>query len=826
MAQVKDRYPKQQTGVGQKDAKRGFPSHFVKPDIKQKAQWCMEYVRAMHWEYRGGTGPALFRNVANKYKEWRDYARGQQEIDQYKEMLGPKKKRNRGKQDTSWKNLDWSVLPIAPKFVQILQGMILAEPRIVKVRAIDSESLESERLYENNMSEWVTNRDWIQKLQQTHPSMQMDSPVDQDDPEPQNLGEVPLYKDLFYKDRAAMELKDTLDVAFEVNNMEHLRKEIVEDIIEVGVGGTRTLIDSNGFFKIRRVVPERIIINQCKFQDFRDKVRIGEYIEMTISELKQLAGNQFTEKEYKEMANMGGKNKTFGQGAFTTDYYEETYTYPYDHEKITILDAEWFSDDERTTKISKDRFGNPQRERVSRDFLPKGVSDDMYKEEHKGERYIVRRKIKNRYRAMWVVDTDFIFNFGLATDMARQAGSLADTELSYQLYTTNFDSIMRRIIPALDQIQINWLQFQNHVARSRPAGLSIEMSALENLSMGKGKERMTPKEALRLYFDTGILVWRMKQWSGASAQWRPVDELNNGLNDAAAQHFQNIIGLIDILRNILGLNQVQDASTPNPDIGKFVTETASQATAHALTYIYHAEKEIYERTAKAGALLLPDIIKRGKSKGLIEALGTKTFNFFQTNMDLTHYEFSLKIETGPTQDQQVRMAQYIQASLEKQEISTETAVMLENEQNPYKQVALLRHHKRLRREEAQADQQAVAKMEEEKNINSANAAAEAEMEKNKDAHVLDMEKIEKEGEVQMMVDTNKQQGEIILAKINNGADLTETEKEIAGRITETRIKIKSQEKIAQIGAQAQVKAAKETPKMPTPAAKKPAKKSA
>jgi len=814
MAVVKDKYPKQHTGVGQKDAKRGFPSHFVKPEIKKKAQWCMEYVRAMHWEYRGGTGPALFRNVANKYKEWRDYARGKQEIDQYKEMQGPKKKRNRGKQDTSWKNLDWSILPIAPKFVQVLQGMILAEPRIPKIRAIDSESLEAERLYENQMAEWVTNREWLSKLKEVHPTMDISSPVDENDPEPQNLGEIPLYKDLFYKDRAAMELKDVIDVAFEVNNMEQLREEVVEDLIEVGVAGTRTYIDSNGFFKIRKVIGERLIINQCKFKDFRDKIRVGEYVEMTISELKQLAGNQFSEKEYKEMAESGGKNKTFGQGAFTTDYYEETYTYPYDHEKITVLDAEWFSDDERTHKIAKNRFGNKQMERVSRDFLPQGVSDDMYKEQHNGERYIVRRKTKNKYRAMWVVDTDFIFNYGLATDMARQAGSLADTELGYQLYTTNFDSIMRRIIPALDQIQINWLQFQNHVARSRPAGLSIEMSALENLTLGQGKERMTPKEALRLYFDTGILVWRMKQWSGTSGQWRPVQELNNGINDAAAQHFNNILSLIDVLRNILGLNQVQDASTPNPDIGKFVTETASQATTHALTYIYHAEKEIYERTAKAAALLLPDMIKRGKSKGFVEALGTKTFNFFKTNIDLTHYEFSLKIETGPTQDQQVRIAQYIAAALQKETIGEEEAIMLENEQNPYKQVALLRHAKAEKRKLGLKDQQFTAKLEEEKNINSANAAAEAEVRKEEMVTGFKKDLITHEKGLEMEADTNRLQGEIILAKIQAGASLTETEEEIAGKLMDTRIKVKSQEKVANIRARGQVKAAKETPKLP------------
>lgn len=809
MAQVNFQYTEEYMQKGHK----GFPTHFVSPDAKKSPKYLMLWAKAIHEEDKTGSGN-VFRSRIADYKVWREYARGMQEIDQYKELLGPKKKRTRGKRDNTWRNLDFNILPIAPKFVQILQGMIMAQPRIMKIRAIDSKSMEAERVYENELSEWVTNRDWVEKLQQRHPGMNFPSPIRAEDPDIQDQNEIPLYKDLFYKDEAAMEMKDTVDVAFEVNDMEQIREDYINDIIEVGVGGTRTMIDSNGFLKIRKVTPERLRSNNFTRPDGGDIRYIGEYVEMSIADLKQIAGNEFSEAEYKDIAEKATGKK------YDVEYFEDIYTYPWDGDTITVLDFEMLSTDERTTNVSKDRFGNWKSEKVAKDFLPKGVSDDMYKERYNGDRYIMRRNVRNRYQGMWIVDTNYICKYGLSSDMARQASSLHDTQLTYTIYTTRFDSVIRRIMPALDQIQINWLQFQNHVARSKPPGLSIEMSALENLNVGKAGERMTPKEALRLYFETGVILWRMKNWSGAMGQWRPVQELNNGIGDAAAQHFQNILSIIDVLRNILGLNQVEDASTPNPEIGKFVTETATVATKHALTYAYFADKKIYEGTAKKCMLLLPNLISRGKSKGLIEALGTKTYNFFKTNIDLSFYEFSLMVEAGATDDQQAAIRGYIAKAVEKEQLDADTALLIEQEENPYKAIAMIRHEKRKKFQMQIENQKFTAQLEENKNIKSANAAAQAEVWKERQTADIKMQLETHISDLKQEENALQLQGEIILAKLNGGIDLTETEKQIAGKIMETRMKTASQEKIANIKARAQIKAAKEQPKLPMASGRK------
>ena len=132
------------TGAGNKDASPGFPSHLIDPKDKLTPEWCLAFIKGMH---EGNNQMTIFRNNTTKYQQWRDYARGMQDIDQYKTILASSNKKNKGKSNASYKNLSYEIMPIAPKFVRILEGMIMKQPRIVKTKGIDNESLDAERTY-------------------------------------------------------------------------------------------------------------------------------------------------------------------------------------------------------------------------------------------------------------------------------------------------------------------------------------------------------------------------------------------------------------------------------------------------------------------------------------------------------------------------------------------------------------------------------------------------------------------------------------------------------------------------------------------------------
>src|SRR5690606_27099649 len=97
------------------------------------------------------------------------------------------------------------------------------------------------------------------------------------------------------------------------------------------------------------------------------------------------------------------------------------FRYPYDHEKIMVLDAEWFSaDDYAYVKEISNRGNLNVTKQKNPYWLDKvewedengkkrmGVSDKQYVEFHKNkgsDRQVIRDSVNNLYGAKWIVGT-------------------------------------------------------------------------------------------------------------------------------------------------------------------------------------------------------------------------------------------------------------------------------------------------------------------------------------------------------------------------------------------------------------------------------------
>lgn len=768
----------------------GFPSHMVPPKKKNK-EWHLLYVKAFHREFTQGTGKIL-RYAYEDYERWRLYARAKQPIDQYKDMLGIKSRG--GKRDASWRNLDYNVLAIFPKFRKIIKNKILNTPKKITISAIDPESINKERRRKIDIQEYIVNQEFLKSIEDQI-GTRFESPIEDGAPMPRNDQEIDLYMRMNPKNRYIMELQDELDLYFENNNWEQISNELVEDLIEVGIGATRTYIDSNGFIKTRRIIPERMITNLTIHNDFSDIIRVGEYIEMTISDLRQrVPKGTFSEDDYAKMANRVSGTR---YSVVTNDtYFERHQRYPYDHEKITVLDAEWFSNDEMAHVIGETSHGNEFVKEMDNPYWlnKKGFTDDEYKQyyEAQGERReIVRTNIKNVYGALWVVDTDYIFEYGLRTNMMRAQSSLTDTRLSYSLYSLEFDSIMRELEPILDNIQLNWLQFQHHIAQSKPDGIAIERKALGSVQIGgKGGEILTPQDILRMYSETGSYIYKGTDQTGKPYPFKPIEELKNGLSDAAIQHFDIIIKEIELIRNIIGINEVEDASMPNSDVLKGVAEIAAMGTNNALGDFYHAYGSIYENTAKAMALLIPDAKRIGNQIGMIEALGEESNAFWSSVDDIRYIELGIKIKDGTDTYKRERINQYVQQSLKANGgfLLPEDALLIENEENLERAYLMLVQKRKEREAEDEERQSRLYKMEEEKNINSSQASEQAKQETIQREHAMEIEKEREFSTLRQKEIVTKAQMDIIVNKSKAGTDLDEKEMEIYGRILEAQVK--------------------------------------
>lgn len=766
-----------------------FPSHLISPKEKQKdSNWCLSYIKAFHAEFTQGNANNQFRPKSELYTKWRKIARAQNDINVFKTRLGEKRNLGKGKKNESYRALHWGMLPIAPKFVKILIDKIQSQDRGIAIKAIDPKSVSEQRKKRYEIEEHLQSQALLAGVSQKT-GIGFESPLDENLPQPKNMGDIPRYQDIFYKDRMVLELKDVVDLNFSINDWSQVRREYNRDLVEVGVGGTKTYIDhSNGAVKMRRVIPERVIVNKVEHDDYRDAQRVGEYVYHTISELKQ-RNPGLPEETYRKMANAAGKNNYPQDASFYYSYYNDNHSYPWDSEYILCLDAEWFSVD-NVTKVWKRTVGgkpvsyekNPE---WTTSMRAQGVSDKDYEAKYPG-RKIIRTEIKNVYKATWIVGTEVIFDWGLCTDMYRASSNLGETKLSYTLHTMEGDSLMRMIEPIIDSAQLNWLQYQHHVTKSRPAGLSIEFSALEDVALSKGGDKMTPKQVLALYMETGILVWRRKKWGGSSDQWKPIEELQNGINKAAFEHFDNVIKCIDLLRNVIGLTQVLDASIDNERVGKAVTEIAAEASEHAIKNFFYADKKIAEDTAKMALQFTQDTISMHGGVVYEEAIGKDSIAFLKSITDLGLREFSLTFDAAFDAEKK----QVVERMLEKYIDHLDPDVVMEivNDNNPMRAIAILKQRVEQSKQEAAKQQEQMAQMETQKNIDSANAAAEAE--KGTMSHET-KEKLKYEtgaSEIRVQEEGKLMQMKVLLIKLEKGLELDEQEEILANKLQVTTLK--------------------------------------
>ena len=134
-----------------------FPDPLASHEVKVNKGYGLQYAKAIYgqWgsaEYEG----SLYGKRWKEFEISRDYANGTQNTSIYKQILTSLDPNNG---DGSLVNLDWTPVPIVPKFVKIVVNKILSSKFYPNVEAVDPLS-RSEKDYEKNkMKVFIENKD-------------------------------------------------------------------------------------------------------------------------------------------------------------------------------------------------------------------------------------------------------------------------------------------------------------------------------------------------------------------------------------------------------------------------------------------------------------------------------------------------------------------------------------------------------------------------------------------------------------------------------------------------------------------------------------------
>lgn len=746
-----------------------FPSHLVDPKEKGR-DWILQYCKAAFDSFENDTPREIFYHARYRYEVQKAYAMGNQSINKYKPLMGVDEEASE-----TWLNIDWSVIPIVPKFRRIALGKLSKVDFNIVATPIDSLANEETQAYFADTKAKLLIRE---QAKQIDPEL-LNSPALQLSPqEAKDMEELEMQMNYTFKHQMAIEAEEGIKLIFTQNEMPQLRNYVKEDVFDHGVGGYKEYIDSNGAVKIRKITPRNILINHCKRPDFKDASYVGEIIEMTIADLKQAAGNQFTELEYENLAK-----SYIGQLGNPKEWPSSlsVYNKGYDRFRIRILDLEFFSVNQMVYESRIDRRGNK--------IYARGKYEDRNKRKEKFER--VAYKVV--YKAKWVIGTDYMFDFGLSTDMKRAKSSLMDTEMSYHLFAPEFYDMkaygmMEQLIPIADSIQINWYKLQNAINQARPKGIIIEMGALEDIPLGKGGAKLQPLEVLDLYNKTGTLVYRKLDQQGRATNYKPIEELENGLG-RDVMNFMNLIQSdIQMIRDITGMNEMTDGSTPDPRTLTTVARMAQESTSNALAHIVNADKVLLESVASAVMLRLQDVVSRQPIEGYVRSLGGNTLKFLKVSPKLSMHEFGIMIEDKPSDEAKAKLMGMVQSMSAQGLMDIEDAIIIENTDNLKVAQQLLAYKTKKRKEEEQQKAIQQQQMNAQVQMQSSQAAEQAKQQTLQVEGQVKGQLIQVEKEYEAKLLEIKYQYELQLEQMRQGGKLASKKLENQGNKSVQKIK--------------------------------------
>ena len=547
-----------------------FPSQFVSDAEKETQEYGLQIGQAIQYEWFRRDGVSCrFYDQFRQFHRLRLYARGEQSVAKYKNELAIDG-------DLSYLNLDWTPVPIIPKFVDIVvNGM---SDRLFKVKAYaqDAMSQSKRSKYQDMVEAQMVSKDFLLNLQQ---NTGFDPFMVSPEQLPQSDEELSLYMELNYKPAIEIAEEEAINTIFEENHYIDLRKRLDYDLTVLGIAVSKHQFLPGSGVEVSYVDPANIVYSYTEDPHFKDCFYWGEVKTLPIVELIKIDPSLTNE----DLDTISKYSQNWYDYYNVAQYYENDMFYK---DTCTLLYFNY-----KTTKkiVYKKKIlatgGNKVIEKDDQFNPPVEVMED-------GNFEKIEKTIDVWYDGIMVMGTNILLKWQMAENMVRPKSSSQHALPNYvavapRMYKGVVESLVRRMIPFADLIQVTHLKLQQVIARTVPDGVFIDADGLNEVDLGTG-QAYNPEDALRMFFQTGSVIGRSYTQDGDFNQARvPIKEIASSSGASKAQMLiANYNHYLQMLRDVTGLNEARDASVPDPNslvgLQKLAALNSNVATRHIL----------------------------------------------------------------------------------------------------------------------------------------------------------------------------------------------------------------------------------------------------
>ena len=440
------------------------------------------------------------------------------------------------------------------------------------------------------------------------------------------------------------------------------------DLTTLGIAVAKHEFLKGDGVKINYVDPANVVYSYTEDPHFKDCSYWGEIKTVPIIELKKIDPD-LSNSDLEEISKYG---QSWYDYFNTAQFYENDIFY---RDTCTLMYFNYKTTENIVYKKKRLKSGGNKMIEKDDQFNP------PVELQEEGSFEKIQKSIDVWYEGVLVMGTNILLKWEKAENMVRPKSASQHAMPNYiavapRMYKGNIESLVRRMIPFADLIQITHLKLQQVIARVVPDGVYIDADGLNEVDLGTGNA-YNPEDALRLYFQTGSVVGRSFTQDGEYNHAKiPIQQLTSNSGASKTQmlitNYNHYLGMI---RQVTGLNEARDASSPHPDALVGVQKLAALSSNTATRHILNGSLYIYRKLSEALAIRTADILEYSDFKEeFINQIGKYNVSILGEIKDLYIYDFGIFIEVAPDEEQKKQLEDNIQMALQKGDINLEDAI--------------------------------------------------------------------------------------------------------------------------------------------------------
>ena len=716
-----------------------FPSQTVSDAEKLSYDYGMKVAKAIEAEWFN-EDRSINRYMSNikDFHNLRLYARGEQSIQKYKDELSING-------DLSYLNLDWKPVPIIPKFVDIVVNGMAQRTYDIKAFSQSPNGVDKRTEYMESIMRDMAMQEFDAEVQAKFGIDMRESGVDE---LPENEEELGIHMQLNYKQAVELAEEQALNVLFEGNKYELTKKRFYYDLTVLGIGAVKTSFNTSEGVTIDYVDPADLVYSYTDSPYFDDIYYVGEVKQIPVNELaKQFP--HLTEGDLEDIM----KNKSYNRNNSNTRYSKKKE----DNNTIQVL---YFNYKTYMNEVYKIKETGTGAEKI----IPR---DDSFNppENKEGGYSRLLRSIETLYEGALILGTDKLLKWEMSQNMMRPKSDYTKVKMNYaivapRIYDNKIDSLVKRITGFADMIQLTHLKLQQVMSRMVPDGVYLDADGLAEVDLGNGTN-YNPQEALNMFFQTGSVIGRSFTSEGDMNPGKvPIQEITSG---SGGNKMQALIGnynyYLQMIRDVTGLNEARDGSTPDANALVGVQKIAAANSNTATRHILQAGLFLTSEVAECLSLRISDILEYSPTAdAFIHAIGAHNVATLEEMSSLHLYDFGIFLELQPDEEEKQRLENNIQMALQQQSIELEDAIDIREIRNIKLANQLLKIRRKNKQERDRRLQMENIQAQSKSNAEAAQAAAQADVQKNQaitqtkaqlaqQQSQLDMQKMAQEAEL-------------------------------------------------------------------------------